>query len=338
MLPQDEYVNSDGLCAFINQFGITQVFTVSPESEWKKIYSTVDFTHVQFFAVLTGYLDEKTLTLIDKRAKVITHRTIDISYRAGSHRPWLGKHGMLKAQLADVFNEKTRNTLLQVDISVKPSDTIVGDKWYDYLLSSKYTIGVEGGASVLDKDISIRERTVKFMQEHPDAAMDEIENNCFPGMDSNLQYFAISPRHLEACATKTCQILIEGHYNGILQPHIHYIELKNDFSNVDEVIELVQKDKVRHDIVERSYRDVVLSGQYTYKAFVQFIIRKTIGEEKTYSKEFFTVIKAYLLFNISYLDDLFSNTLIAGNEMINKIFNITPPDSIFKNIKRILRY
>lgn len=47
----------------------------------------------------------------------------------------------------------------------------------------------------------------------------------------------ISSRHFDAAGTGTVQILLEGRYNDILQPNIHYLPLKPDFSNIDAVME-----------------------------------------------------------------------------------------------------
>src|SRR3990172_8265529 len=60
-LPQDEFLNTDVLCDFINDFDVQYVFSVMPESEWPKIYASVDPARTKFFKVLTGYLDEDTL-------------------------------------------------------------------------------------------------------------------------------------------------------------------------------------------------------------------------------------------------------------------------------------
>jgi hypothetical protein len=46
----------------------------------------------------------------------------------------------------------------------------------------------------------------------------------------------ISSRHFEAAATGTCQILVRGRYNGILEADRHYIALAPDLANADEAI------------------------------------------------------------------------------------------------------
>jgi hypothetical protein len=63
-------------------------------------------------------------------------------------------------------------------------------------------------------------------------------------------------------------VLVEGDYSGVLRPHEHYIELKRDYSNLDEVLDLIERDEVREEITEAAYRDVIESGLYTYESFV----------------------------------------------------------------------
>lgn len=275
-LPQDEFIHTDILCNFINEFGIDYVFSVSPESEWPKIYKTVDFNKVKFFNVLTGYLDDATVAKINALAKSVPNRPVDIGYRAWRAAPWLGRHGYLKAQIDNVFQREAPKWGLITDISTRPEDTFLGDDWYRFLLRCKYTIGIEGGASILDRDGSIKKKTEDYLVQHPEASFEEVEAACFPNLDGSLGLFAISPRHLEACATRTCQVLVEGDYNGALVAGKHYIELKRDLSNINQVLDIIKQDELRSEITERAYRDIVESERYTYKRFVEFIIGESL--------------------------------------------------------------
>jgi len=265
------------LCDFINEFEVDYIFTVAPESEWGKIYSTVDLNRVRFVNALTGYLDASTLEKINRLANDIKTRPIDIGYRAWRGGAWLGRHGFLKAEISDRFQEKAPAKGLVTDVSTRAEDTLLGDSWYEFLLRCKYIIGVEGGASILDRDGTIRERTEAYVQAHPEASFDDIETNCFADLDGSLKLFAISPRHLEACATRTCQVLVEGDYNGILVAGKHYIELKRDFSNLDEVLHTIKQDHLRQEIIEAAFRDCVESERYTYKSFVESTLGTALG-------------------------------------------------------------
>lgn len=280
VLPQDEFYGTVYLNEFIKEFDIDYIFSVAPESEWAKIYSDIDLSRTEVKLVLTGYLNPFTLNRIKKmEEKNQKGRSIDIGYRAWRAEPWSGRHGYIKYTLAEIFKENSPRYGINTDISTELKDTFFGDDWYRFLLSCKYTVGVEGGTSILDSDGSIRNNTLVYLKEHPEAGFEEVEAACFPGLDGSLSLFAVSPRHLEACATKTCQILVEGQYSGVLEKGKHYIELKKDFSNMDEVLRLVQEDEVRKEITERAYLDVVESGEYNYDHFVRYILNTTIGEK-----------------------------------------------------------
>jgi len=104
--------------------------------------------------------------------------------------------------------------------------------------------------------------------ERPGASFEELEAACFPGRDGELTLHALSPRHLEACATRTAQILVEGEYNGVLERDRHYLPLRRDLSNLDELLDAVAADRDRERTAEAAYRDVVASGRWTYRRLV----------------------------------------------------------------------
>ncbi len=37
--------------------------------------------------------------------------------------------------------------------------------------------------------------------------------------------------------------MVEGDYFGVLEPNVHYIPIKADFSNLDEILDLIEHDK-----------------------------------------------------------------------------------------------
>jgi hypothetical protein len=268
-IPQDEFLRSEMLCEFIDDFQIGHVFSAAPASEWPKIYEGVDRKRVGFTQVLTGYLDPSSVRRAERVTASMQEREIDIGYRAWHAAPWLGRHGQLKHELADAVRERALRHGLEVDISTRDEDTLFGDDWYRFLASCRYTIGVEGGASILDRDGSLKQATERYLTAHPGAGFDEIEAACFPGEDGKLALFAVSPRHLEACATRTCQLLIEGDYNGVLRAGEHYLPLRRDLSNLDQVLEEVARDARRPRIVDAAYRDVISSGRYQYSKLVE---------------------------------------------------------------------
>ena len=268
-LPQDEFLHSERVNAFLNDVGVQHIFSVAPPSEWPKIYDGIDRDRVRLSRVLTGYLDEDTVGRIDRMLAEGGERTIDIGYRTVAGKPYLGRHAMLMAELGAAVRVRALARGLRVDISSEPGDTFFGDDWYRFLASCRYTIGIEGGASILDRDGSVRACVDARLGTDPGATFEELEASCFPGRDGELALFAISPRHLEACATRTAQILVEGEYNGVLEPGVHYLELRRDLSNLDEVLDIVAGEPATAErLAARAHADVVASGRLTFRRLV----------------------------------------------------------------------
>lgn len=68
---------------------------------------------------------------------------------------------------------------------------------------------------------------------------------------------AISSRHFDAIGTKTVQIMMEGYFNGILEKNKHYIALKSDFSNLQEVLDLFEDSSFCQKMVDDTYDFVI---------------------------------------------------------------------------------
>jgi hypothetical protein len=273
-LPQDEFIQTDLLARFLREHGVDHVFSVAPESEWRTIYGDLVDGPATFSRVLTGYLEPRTIARIASLARSSGSRTIDIGYRAWQPEYWLGRHGLLKGLIADRFASDAAAQGMVTDISLRDEDTLLGDDWYRFLLRSRWTIGVEGGASLIDRDGTIRARTLAYVADHPGASFEQTEAACFPGLDGSLGLFAISPRHLEACATRTAQVLVEGSYNGILEAGRHYLPLRSDLSNVEAVIAELPREDLRTTLAEQAWADVVGSRRFEYPAFVETVMAR----------------------------------------------------------------
>jgi hypothetical protein len=276
IVPHDEQTRSDRLCWLAREYGVTHVFTPASPLAWPMIYEGLDFDAVSFMTVLTGYVDEETVTQTAERARPQHERSIDIGYRAWASWPFFGRHGLLKVELGDRVAERAPDMGLVVDISRYAKDALLGDSWFDFLLKCKYTLGVEGGSSVFDRDGSIMASTHEYLRRHPGASFEEVEAACFPGQDGLFDYRLLGPRHFEAVLTKTCQVLVEGEYGGALKAGLHYVPVKRDLSDIDEVLAVVKADTERDAMVERAYQDIIASGKWTYEAFANQVLDTTL--------------------------------------------------------------
>ena len=278
LIPHDEHVYTDSLCRVVNEFGVTHIFTPASSPQWRQIYEGVDFDNITLHTVLTGYLDDAAVRRSARRSERQGGRRIDVGYRSWAVYPSFGRHGLLKGEIGRCFAERAAEYGLVADISSRAKDAFLGNDWFDFLLDCKYTIGVEGGASVLDRDGGALERVREYVREHEDGSFEEIEAACFPGLDGQFEYRLLGPRHLEAAMTRTCQVLIEGFYGGALEAGKHYIPLREDFSNMDEVMFILKQDELRAEIVERAYEDVIASGRWTYRTLVNAVFTECLGE------------------------------------------------------------
>ncbi len=272
-IPQDEYLNTDLLCTFFREYSVETVFTCLPESEWEKVYPRRLSGVKNFVTVLTGYVDENSLERISQY--VDGYRDIDVGYRARKVPYYLGRHGCLKWEIAEKFADACKGGELKLDVSTDMTkDVLFGDDWYKFLCRCRAVLGCEGGSSLLDFDGTVRTCVDAHVDRDPDASYEEVEKVCFPGMDGNLKLFAVSPRHFECCITRTCQVLIEGEYAGIFKPGVHYIEIKKDWSNLDDVVKQVADHDLCRRIAENAHRDVIGSGLYTYRRFAEMVVGK----------------------------------------------------------------
>jgi len=243
LTPQDEFINSDIVCNFALKIGAKVICSVQPKSVWPLIYS--DIPKIEIRSILTGYVDPIRISKSEKFLLDTNKRTIDIGYRTiGKPVPWFGRHGYLKEKIALGFTKALKDSGLRYDISTEDKDSLVGENWYEFLGNCKYTLGVEGGTSIFDRDGSIKQKVEAFIKNsNQNTNFELIESECFKGIDGDFKGFAISPRHLEACMTGTCQVLTEGDYSGILKPNIHFIPVSKNLDNIEEIIKIIKTDK-----------------------------------------------------------------------------------------------
>jgi glycosyl transferase family 1 len=96
-----------------------------------------------------------------------------------------------------------------------------------------------------------------------DAVFDEIEARFFAGRAPCPAYSkCISSRHFEAAAAGTCQILMRGRYNDILEADRHYIPLAPDLADVKTAIERFRDVTERQRIADAAYE--LVQERHTY--------------------------------------------------------------------------
>lgn len=157
---------------------------------------------------------------------------------------------------------------IAVDIEWTEDKRIYGDAWPEFIANCRVMLGSESGSEVFDPTGKLREEIDCYLQTHPSASFNDISEIFLKNLDGAVPMAQISPRVFETIAMHTGLVLFEGNYSGVIQPGKHYIALKKDFSNVDEVLELVNDLDYLQKMTSRAYKDIILSGKYSYRAFI----------------------------------------------------------------------
>jgi hypothetical protein len=236
---QDEQAYLPQRLELCEDYGIDCVFTCFEEPYSSRVYGSVA-SRVR--TCLPGYVGEDLRSLGGRLARPDEERPIDVGYRGRRPPAEWGPEAREKYEIAVEFSSRARSTGLVLDIETDEEKRIYGRAWPRFIASCRATLGTESGAMVN-----------------------------IPGGEKRLPYRTIGPRHFEAAALRSCQILYDGKYSGVLHPMVHYLPLRKDFSNFDEVVARFREPEVRQRLTENAHRDLIASDRFGYRAFIRAV-------------------------------------------------------------------
>lgn len=278
-LMQDEYKNIDLLRRFVVEMSIDDVFTLAPKQEWASIYGQAIIDKGILQQYLAGYLQSSSCEFNSD-----FERNIDIGYRADWTKMHvkLGKTGFLKKDIAVHVQKHVGQHKLKSDVKVGSEYFIRGADWRSFLKRCRYVIGVPSGSSVLDETGVVERRLFERLRENSVVSETILYRDIVEPREGSLCLEVLSPRHFEAVLYGCGQILVESEYNGILQPWKHYLPLKRDFSNIEEILTMVPDETLRRKMVDTCEKELVVSKHYSYSTFVERILPgvRQVGEGK----------------------------------------------------------
>ena len=107
---------------------------------------------------------------------------------------------------------------------------------------------------------------VHLHQNVDDAVIDAVRSRVFrPERKAPLPTKVISSRHFDAAACKTLQILTPGRYNDMLEAGRHFIELDQDFSNIDDVLDQFADLSFCQKMVDDAFEDLMAGHTYAHR-------------------------------------------------------------------------
>lgn len=198
-------------------------------------------------------------------------RKNDLGFRGAEYPAFIGDAA--RNNFIKIMAKAGESQGLKCDIAFEKLDR--GD-WARFLSGCKGIVGAESGLLRLDRKGALVELAKEYCQKNPQATSSEVWEHCYkqssiPAINGR----CLSSRHFEPIGTKTCQILMEGRYNDILIPNEHYIEVKRDFSNLDDAIRLFSDLTERQRIQDSAYEYAM--EQHTYAKRVEYIVSSVLG-------------------------------------------------------------
>ena len=273
---QDEFHYCRQRFDFVNDVGIELVYTHVHTEDIPHVWGRYA-PRVQARFNYPGYVDPQLVAAATRFSRPDAERDIDVGYRGRSLQPYMGSGSLEKVIIGERFRELAAATPLRVDINTQEDGRLYGDDWYRFLGRCRAVLGVESGTSYLDLEDEVLHDYRRRRAEGRTVTLEALQEGPLGRWDHNFSYRTISPRHFEAAAFRVCQVLFEGEYSGMLEPMVHYVPLKKDFSNFDEVVALIRDPRARAEIVERAHRDLIQSGAYSYERFVADVDRDLLA-------------------------------------------------------------
>jgi hypothetical protein len=178
-------------------------------------------------------------------------RPVDLGYRAFDNDVALG-HRERRA-LAERFLEVGAANGLVVDISLDPADRLDEPRWAAFLNRCRGQIGSEAGGDYFELTDVTRQAVNAYLAERPEATFEDIWSRFFRDHPSPVKGRVLSGRNVEAAGTKTVQLLLEGDYGGYLEPDVHYIPLRKDFTDLDDALEKFADEPFCERLRERAF-------------------------------------------------------------------------------------
>lgn len=265
---QDDYDNTSETKRFIRRCNIGVVLSIVPDSNIDKAYPPRAFPNTFFLSILTGYISEE---MKKHKVKKISERKTYVGYRGREIGWWYGDLGQDKLNIGIKVKEKLNTKNIRIDIEWDNAHRIYMDRWLDWMASLKATLATQSGSNVFDEHGRIKKNILVIKRLFPNLTYKQAHWLFMKKEEGKIKTEILSPKMLEAISLKTALIMFEGNYSdGLLVPGKHFIELKRDYSNLDDIISLLKNDDEIQRRVDFAYDDIVNEYAFSYEWLISY--------------------------------------------------------------------
>jgi hypothetical protein len=266
--PLDEFLGLQKLRDMLVEARIDLLLTALEPALWGSVYP-VDQRPYALRRFLTAYVDDG---LLRRASSDLAARPIAVSYRAWEAPAWLGEMGLLKREVGLRAEAWALARGHRADVAVDGRRRLVGEAWIRLLGASRAVVGVEGGSSLVDPEGELPTGDLS-----PLGAEGWTPPASAIALARGGEIRAMSPRHLEAVATRTFQVLVEGDYSGVLEAGVHYQPVRRDLSNIEAALDRSRDPAHAQAMADRAYDEIVASGRYSWRTVVREIVDQVLA-------------------------------------------------------------
>lgn len=369
LLIQDEYDTLPSTYKYMEEAKYDIIFTCVPEEFHEYVYPASRFPLLKFVNNFTGYT---SYNLFNFHTIPMKDRNTDVFYRGRRLPYFYGTLGVEKYEIGIRFSQKCDELGLNLHLNLESNDSerIYGDAWYKVISRSKTMLGTESGSNVFDFNGNLQKLITKDIEAGSD--YNDIFSKYIEPLEKEVKMNQISPKLFEAIALKTVLILYEGEYSGILTPNRHYIPLKKDFSNFEEVVALIGNNEALQKIADTVFNEIGLNPELSYKHYVQNMFDVAVDNNVRFIKkselkvqaDFYTLITNHRVISFQFFRKVKNSFIFPANNseqyeagrefftklweikyrlknfvkiLISMIVGITPP-FMFKMVLKIIKF
>lgn len=290
---QDEYQHVRTINAVMDEIQVDLMFTCVAEKDFDVFYPKRKIPSLKgVHGVLTGYVSDY---MMQPGMLQLEDKTVDVGFRSRVSPYFLGTIGHEKYRIAEKFGEFARQSGLSTNISVNEEDRLSGRNWIRFLQSCKTQLGTPSGSSIIDFDGRLLKETASYRRAFPRAGYGEVWEDVLKRHDFRHVIDTISPRTFEAAATGSTMVQLEGYYGGYIEPGVHYIEIKSDYSNMADVVEQIRDTDLCRKIAKQAHEDLIASGRFHVRTHVEkfdailepHLVRSQSKSKNINSREFY---------------------------------------------------
>jgi len=259
---QDEQENTLAVRKRVAHMRPHILFTTLPPEAWPIVFPDDVFGETKIVRLLTGYARQRSLPH-DLNLAPLAQRRLTLGYRVTPHVWRWGKLGRLKIEVGQRFHEACLRRGIPADIAWTEEAKIYGDNWLRFNASCQGVLGSESGASIFDWHGDLQRQETQFRYARPGATCEGFLSEVIE-QEVSFDTGQVSPRVFEATITRTPLVMVEGKYAGVLREEEHYLAIKRDFSNVENILDRMSDLESLQNMVDRAYSHLIESGMFSY--------------------------------------------------------------------------